>query len=97
MTSAMAYAVLAFLVARELQAAWARTAVWLAAAAAVAAVRTWRLYLGVHWSTDVLGACALAAVLLALLGLLGRRAARPQPAGDPAVAVGPAPAPSWSR
>jgi len=65
----LALAVIASLFVRQ---AWTRIAVWGTAIVIVAAVGASRVYLGVHWATDVLGGWFLGAVWVAGLTLAFR-------------------------
>jgi undecaprenyl-diphosphatase len=58
------YGVLAFLLARSLQSRGARIAVITAAAVLIGSIGLSRVYLGVHWPSDVLGAWLLAGAWL---------------------------------
>ena len=62
------------------RARWVKVTLWVAAFAIAALVGLSRIYLGVHWWTDVIGGFALAGLWLSVLGLamLSRRfAVRP--------------------
>ncbi|MGH9223295.1 MAG: bifunctional DedA family/phosphatase PAP2 family protein [Acidimicrobiales bacterium] len=61
------YGALAYLAAGWLRAWSAKVAVWTAAVVLVALIGFSRVYLGVHWATDVLGGYALGAVWLAVV------------------------------
>lgn len=79
--SFLAAAVIAWLVARRLRAGTAgRTAIWLVASLYVLAVGASRIYLGVHWPTDVLGGWTFATVWLATALALERLASTRLPA-----------------
>lgn len=65
--AAAGYGVLAVLVVRQYGRLLTRVAVWAVAVAASAAVGFSRLYLGVHWLTDVLAGWLLASIWLTLL------------------------------
>ncbi len=58
------YGVLAFLLVRSLQSRGARIAVIIAAAVLIGSIGLSRVYLGVHWPSDVLGAWLLAGAWL---------------------------------
>jgi undecaprenyl-diphosphatase len=61
------YGVLAFLAVRELRSRWLRVLVVSAAALVVALIGLSRVYLGVHWPSDVLASWLLGGAWLALL------------------------------
>ncbi len=71
--AAAGYGALAVVVVRQYPRRLVRVAVWTAAVAAAAAVGFARLYLGVHWMTDVLAGWLLAAICLMLLFTSMRR------------------------
>ncbi len=58
------YGVLAFLLVRSLRSRGARIAVIIAAAVLIGSIGLSRVYLGVHWPSDVLGAWLLAGAWL---------------------------------
>lgn len=64
---AAAYGCLAYLIARQVRSWRLKVAVWSAALVIAALVGLSRVYLGVHWLTDVLGAWALATAWLAFV------------------------------
>ncbi|GAA1716483.1 hypothetical protein GCM10009765_76480 [Fodinicola feengrottensis] len=65
--SVATYGVLAYLGCLMVRARWARIAVVAAAAALVLMIATSRLYLGVHWLTDVLGGFLFGAAWLTVI------------------------------
>ena len=72
------YGVLAFLLVNELSSRRARIAVTVAAVAIIVLVGISRVYLGVHWPSDVLGAWVLAGMWLALcVTVFNRRGSTP--------------------
>jgi membrane-associated phospholipid phosphatase len=76
------YGTLAFLVAHASQRRLPRAAAWAAAAGLVVAVGLSRVYLGVHWLTDVLAGVGLGAVWAgSLILIVGNRIERPAPQG----------------
>jgi membrane-associated phospholipid phosphatase len=66
-TAAAAFGVLAFLCAGPMRAQAARVALWAGAAVLAALVGISRVYLGVHWTTDVLGGWAFGVMWLAVV------------------------------
>jgi len=64
---AAVYGMLAFLVARACSTWQGKVFAWTVAAAVSVAIGVSRVYLGVHWPTDVIGGWALAAMWLAVL------------------------------
>jgi membrane-associated phospholipid phosphatase len=84
--SLVLFGVLGFVFVKSLRVSVLRALLLLLAAAAVLAIGLSRIYLGVHWMTDVLGSWSLgAAWLILLLGLLlgwtrlGRQIHEPRP------------------
>jgi undecaprenyl-diphosphatase len=84
-TAAAAFGVLAFLCAAPLRARIARVAMWAGAAIAATLVGISRIYLGVHWTTDVLGGWAFGASWLAVVVTGSAVIARPR---QPRIAPG---------
>ena len=84
-TQTAVYGALAFLLARVLRGWRARVAVWAGAVALAVLVGLSRLYLGVHWLTDVLGGWLLAVawvtVVLTVTTTIGRRSRATSPPG----------------
>lgn len=77
--SACFYGALAFILTASLPNVPSRAAIWAAAALLVSAIGWSRLYLGVHYPTDVIGGLLIAGAWLAALqsaGLLGGSSAR---------------------
>jgi undecaprenyl-diphosphatase len=66
LAAVLLYGVLAFLLVRALQSRRARVAVTVAAVMVITLVGTSRVYLGVHWPSDVLAAWVLGAAWLSL-------------------------------
>jgi undecaprenyl-diphosphatase len=64
------YGVLAAIVASQSRPRWARWGIWIMAATITLAVGTSRIYLGVHYPTDVLGGYAAAVTWVALVWLV---------------------------
>lgn len=76
---AAAYGCLAYLIARTLRSWQVKTAVWSAALILAALIGLSRVYLGVHWLTDVLGGWALATAWLAFALTITTTVARLRP------------------
>lgn len=83
-TSALVAGALGWLFALTLRTGWMRTVLWLGCAGWALLVALSRLYLGVHWISDVVGSWLLAgAWLSALLAARWLTAAAPVGAGSP--------------
>jgi len=67
------YSMVAWMLARWLEQRWQRVVVWCAAAAVIALVGLSRIYLGVHYPSDVLVGYARAAVWMIAVEWVGRR------------------------
>jgi undecaprenyl-diphosphatase len=67
------YGVLAALVAGQSKRLWRQVGIWLVAALVTLAIGCSRIYLGVHYPTDVLGGYAAAIVWVSLIWLSWRR------------------------
>jgi undecaprenyl-diphosphatase len=65
--SACYYGVVAGLIAAHLPKAWQRAAVWVLACAIISGVGLSRVYLGVHYFTDVIAGFALAALIVCIV------------------------------
>ena len=65
--SACYYGVVAGLIAAHVAKDWQRAVVWVVACAIIASVGLSRIYLGVHYLTDVLAGFALAALIVCLV------------------------------
>jgi membrane-associated phospholipid phosphatase len=78
--AAAAFGVLAYLCAAGLRSWAGRVAIWATAAVLAAAVGISRVYLGVHWTTDVLGGWAFGACWAAVV-ITGWTAAGKRPGG----------------
>jgi membrane-associated phospholipid phosphatase len=90
--STVVLGILAAVAALVLRGTAARVTAVVLAAVLVAAIGVSRLYLGVHWLTDVLDGWLVGGTWLALcVMLLVHRQPVPLPDPDPATAVGPAP------
>lgn len=75
MTATVVCGVLLWLLPRETP-RWARLAAWAAAAVSVLGVGFTRLYLGVHWPSDVVGGWLLGVAVVALAAALPARPGR---------------------
>ena len=78
-TSALVAGALAWLLAGVIRSRWARTVLVLGCAAWAALVSLSRIYLGVHWISDVIGSWLLAGAWLAALIAGGAHLTRPRP------------------
>jgi undecaprenyl-diphosphatase len=65
--SACYYGVMAGLIAAHVPQAWQRTATWITACAIIGGVGLSRIYLGVHYPTDVIAGFALAALIVCVV------------------------------
>lgn len=75
--SACAYGVVGSLIAAEMPRKWQRNVILAATFALVGAIGLSRIYLGVHYPTDVLAGFALAALIVCTVGaLMGRERAK---------------------
>jgi membrane-associated phospholipid phosphatase len=67
------YSMMAWMVARWLEPRWQRVLLWCLAAVMIAMVGLSRIYLGVHYPSDVLAGYAAAAVWMSAVEWVGRR------------------------
>jgi undecaprenyl-diphosphatase len=65
--SACFFSVIAGLVAAHVEKSWQRAAVWMLACAIIAGIGLSRVYLGVHYVTDVVAGFALAALIVCVV------------------------------
>lgn len=86
MTSMVAYGTLAFLIARLAPTAWQRRVVWILAAVVIVLVGLSRLYLGVHYPSDVVAGFVVGGAWAVVCGL-GMEAVRYFRTRRPEVAV----------
>jgi len=67
------YALIAGMLSFRLQKSWQRVAVWAAAVSLIGSIGLSRIYLGVHWPSDVLAGYAAAMMWMGAVRLLAKR------------------------